>query len=97
MSRTYRERPFAIVGSDGDAFYWATSDRTEEDLFKTITRHYLDGHPGNYSMAREWRKVIVKTRRAVDRMEITRIMKDPEYIPAMSTWDNKDSELYYYM
>jgi len=65
--------------------------RTDKDLDRVAYRIIGDHEPGWHSPPKEFRRRVHHIRRAKDRTEIYKILKNLDYEPNMSTWNCKDA------
>ena len=97
MSRSVRTREqtrsYACTIFNGFVF---NTFRNEQERLRAKAKDTRDSHSGIYSTPKNWRKSVVKTRRAVDRMEISKVLKDLDYVPNMSSWNCKDDNAWGY-
>ena len=92
MSRTVRDRN--LTWSHADTVF--RTFLNDKERLRAKSKDTRDSHSGIYSTPKHWRKVVNTTRRAVDRMQISRIVKDVDYVPNMSPWSCKDDNAWGY-
>lgn len=94
MSRTIRKIPDNHYFSNWweGTTLWTPKFHNPKEVGRAKARSTADHISGMYNLPKSFRKVVNHARRAVDRAEISKIMKNVEYVPNMSPWGCRDSQ-----
>ena len=94
MSRTYRKRGFQIVSNQEDFNYWLDNGYTEQSMIRMIATFYGDNHDSAYTVPKHFRKTVEQWRRARNKQQIHKLIKDNEYPANMQPCNGKDNRVW---